>query len=117
MGKVGAGAAVIYFDDSAIEQIDAPIGAEEGDIAFEIQGESMLPLFLEGGIIVVRPVVDVDEVLRKRAVVKLKDGRRYFKTVIEGSRPGLFNLLSHNSEPILNVAIESAARFKAYVEP
>lgn len=117
MGYVGAGAQVFPFDADQLEEIEAPVGAQEGDLAFVIRGSSMAPLFLDGGLIVVRPTQDVSSALYKRAIVDLDDGRRLFKQIAPGSRPGLYTLLSHNDAPITDVRITSLARFRSYVEP
>lgn len=117
-GYVGAGEAVFTLGAQELEPIAAPPGAREGDLAFEIRGASMGD-FLNGGVIIVRPVEDLSQVLYRKAVVDLRDGRRFFKQVVPGSRPGRHTLLSltQAEPPIENVEVESAARFKVYIEP
>lgn len=117
MGYVGAGAVVIPFSAEALEDIETPVGAQEGDLAYIIRGSSMAPLFAEGGLIVVRPTDNVMDCLYKRAVVYLDDGRRLFKQLAPGSQSGLFTLLSHNDAPIVDVRVTEAQRFRAYIEP
>lgn len=117
-GEVGAGATVHYVDDDNIEMIDAPIGAQEGDLAFIVRGDSMGPAFRAGGVLIVRPLADAGLSVNHRAVVDLRDGRRLFKLVIPGSKPGLFTLVSHSgAAPIMDVELERAAKFCAYIEP
>lgn len=117
MGYVGAGAQVFPFDAEQLDEIDAPVGAQEGDVAFIIRGVSMGSVFSEGGLIVVRPCAEVSECLYRLAIVDLDDGRRLFKQVTPGSKPGLHTLLSQNDAPIVDVRVTAAARFRSYVEP
>lgn len=117
MGEVGAGAQVFVFADEVIEEIDAPIGAEDGDVAFVIRGDSWSPIFNEGGLLIVRPVQDFDEALFKRAVVTLDDGSRWFKTLLPGQVRGTYTLQALSGALIPNVRLTAAARFRAYIEP
>lgn len=117
MGEVGAGAQVFVFADEVIEEIDAPVGAEDGDVAFIIRGDSWAPVFNEGGLLVVRPVQDFNEALFKRAVVTLSDGSRWFKTLLPGQEPGTYTLQALSGALIPNVRVTAAARLRAYIEP
>ena len=73
--QAGAGG---FFDDGGFpagqgfDTIDLPAGPEEGSYALKVQGDSMLPLYRNGDVLIVRP----DASLRKgdRVVVKTKDG-------------------------------------------
>lgn len=116
MGYVGAGAEVFPLEETAIMETDVPPGATDGDVAFLIRGDSQYP-FLDGGLIVVRPVNAVHEVVNRLAVVDLDDGRRLFKQVTTGTLTGTFNLLSHNAAPIIGVRVIRAAAFRVYVDP
>ena len=117
MGEVGAGAQVFVFNDEVIEEIDAPVGAEDGDVAFVIRGDSWAPIFNEGGLLVVRPVEDITDALFRRAVVTLDDGSRWFKTLLPGQEAGTFTLQALSGALIPNVRVAAAARFRAYIEP
>ncbi|HSG94794.1 MAG TPA: helix-turn-helix transcriptional regulator [Afifellaceae bacterium] len=67
-----------FFEDggypagSGWDKIDLPALEEDGSYALEVQGDSMLPLYRDGDIIIVSPA----EKIRKgdRIVVKTKDG-------------------------------------------
>jgi phage repressor protein C with HTH and peptisase S24 domain len=73
--QAGAGG---FFDDGGFpagqgfDTIDLPAGPEEGSYALKVQGDSMLPLYRDGDVLVVRP----DASLRKgdRVVVKTRSG-------------------------------------------
>lgn len=67
-----------FFDDGGFpvgqgfETIDLPAGPEDGSYALKVQGDSMLPLYRNGDVLIVRP----DASLRKgdRVVVKTRSG-------------------------------------------
>lgn len=117
MGYVGAGATINAYAVDQIDEIEAPPGASEGDVAFVIRGVSMPP-FREGGMIIVKPVDNIEDALHRPAVVDLEDGRRFFKHLTRG-RNGLFTLLSFQGgePPIEDVRVTAAAKFRVYVEP
>lgn len=117
-GYVGAGAQVHAIGAQDLDYIDAPPGADDGDIAFELRGVSMPP-FREGGYVLARPVPDVSGVLGRLAVVDLEDGTRWFKQVMPSAVPGRHTLVSlqPGAEPMLDVRIVAVAKFHIYVEP
>lgn len=117
-GYVGAGAQVHALGAQDIDFVQAPPGAGDDDIAFEIRGASMPP-FREGGLILATPVLNVTDVLYRLAVVDLDDGTRWFKQVMPSATAGRFTLVSLASgfDPMPDVVIASAARFHVYVEP
>lgn len=67
-----------FFDDAGfpvgqgLEEIDAPPGSGEGAYALQVQGDSMMPLYRDGDILIVQPGAS----LRKgdRVVAKTRDG-------------------------------------------
>lgn len=117
-GYVGAGAQVHAIGAQDLDYIDAPPGADDDDIAFELRGVSMPP-FREGGYVLARPVPDVSDVLGRLAVVDLDDGTRWFKQVMPSAVPGRHTLVSlqPGAEPMLDVRIVAVAKFHIYVDP
>lgn len=67
-----------FFDDAGfpvgqgLEEIDAPAGSGEGAYALQVQGDSMMPLYRDGDILIVQPGAS----LRKgdRVVAKTRGG-------------------------------------------
>jgi repressor LexA len=112
MGRVGAGA-VIEPDQEQVPpdglgDIELPFQIDEGTIAFEVMGDSMLPKYESGDIIVVfrdqrHPI---SSFYGEEAVVRLKTGERYLKTVERGKSSSLVNLTSFNAKPINGVKVE-----------
>ena len=105
IGKIGAGQEVRPLDDLN-EMVELSIGAATE--AFEVTGDSMLPVARHGDIIVAAGPGAIRDLIGIECVVDLDDGRRFFKTIERGSAPELFTLLSYNAEPIRDVRIVAA---------
>ncbi|TCR01087.1 XRE family transcriptional regulator [Neorhizobium sp. JUb45] len=110
MGYVGAGAEIMpEFEQTppeGLEQIEVPFPLPDDMIAFEIRGDSMLPVFKDKSVIIVyreqkRPL---SAFYGEEAAVRTSDGRRFIKTIMRGSTG--VNLLSWNAAPIEDVQIE-----------
>jgi len=76
-------------------------------IAFVVEGLSMWPKYEEGDYVIVYAdqTQSTEQYLGKYAAVETEDGRRYFKQIKTGSRPGLYRLESTNAPPIHDVSI------------
>ncbi len=94
--QAGAGG---YFDDAGFpvgqgwEMVDLPAQAKEGSYALQVQGDSMLPLYRDGDVLIVEP----NATLRKgdRVVVRTVGGEVMAKVLVR-STPKLVELLSLN---------------------
>ena len=120
IGRVGAGAEVLPFDDHAkgdgFYEIDCPRGLDpKNTVAVEVVGASMEPLVQEGWVLFYdrSPEPSPSTVVGKLCVVKLDDGRTMVKQVKRSPEPGLYNLFSLNAPPIEDAALEWAAPVKA----
>ena len=76
--------------------------------ASELAGDSMLPKYENGDVIVVyreqrHPLASF---FGEEAVVRLKTGQRYLKTIERGKSPSSVNLTSFNAKPISGVKLE-----------
>ena len=112
MGRVGAGA-VIEPDNEQVPpeglgEIDLPFPIEEELVAFEVSGDSMLPKYENGDVIVCyrEQRHPLSSFYGEEAAVKLKTGERYLKTIERGKGTGLVNLSSFNAKPINGVKLE-----------
>ncbi|WP_291865686.1 XRE family transcriptional regulator [Bradyrhizobium sp.] len=112
MGRVGAGAAIEpeyeQVPPEGLGEVELPFPISEETIAFEVAGDSMLPKYENGDVIVVykeqrHPVTSF---YGEEAAVRLKTGERYLKTIERGKSATLVNLTSFNAKPINGVKLE-----------
>ena len=112
MGRVGAGAVIEpeheQVPPEGLGEIELPFPISEETIAFEVAGDSMLPKYENGDVIVVfreqrHPITSF---YGEEAAVRLKTGERYLKTIERGKSPALVNLTSFNAKPIAGVKLE-----------
>ena len=112
MGRVGAGASIEpeheQVPPEGLGEVELPFPITEETIAFEVSGDSMLPKYENGDVIVVyrdqrHPL---SSFYGEEAAVRLKSGERYLKTIERGNSQGTVNLKSFNAKPINGVKLE-----------
>jgi len=112
MGRVGAGAVIEPEHEQVpaegLGEIELPFPIGEETIAFEVAGDSMLPKYENGDIIVVyrEQRHPVSSFYGEEAAVRLKTGERYLKIIERGKTHALVNLTSFNAKPINGVKLE-----------
>ena len=112
MGRVGAGAVIEPENEQVppegLGEVELPFPILEETIAFEVAGDSMLPKYENGDVIVVyreqhHPLASF---FGEEAAVRLKSGERYLKTIERGKSANAVNLTSFNAKPINGVKLE-----------
>jgi repressor LexA len=112
MGRVGAGAAIEpeheQVPPEGLGEVELPFPISEETVAFEVAGDSMLPKYENGDVIVVyrEQRHPVSSFYGEEAAVRLKTGERYLKTIDRGKSSTVVNLTSFNAKPITGVKLE-----------
>lgn len=111
MGEIGAGAEISpeyeQVPEGGLETIEVPFYLPDEMVAFRVRGDSMLPRYDDGDLIVVwrEQRRATQSFLGEEVAVRTGSGMRYLKTLQRGAA-GLFNLQSWNARLIENVELE-----------
>lgn len=110
-GRVGAGSEVLAIDDGGNDTVSAPAQAKPGTVAVEVSGESMFPAYESGTLLYYSRILPPRELVNRRAVVQLGDGRIFVKIVRAGSTGSTWNLqsLNPNYADMVDEVVEWAA--------
>jgi phage repressor protein C with HTH and peptisase S24 domain len=96
--QAGAGG---FFDDAGFpvghgwEMVELPAGTREGAYALQVQGESMLPLYRDGDVLIIDPAARVKN--GDRVVVRTRSGEVMAKILVKRGQKAL-ELLSVNPD-------------------
>lgn len=123
MGYIGAGAEIDpefeQVPENGIDQVELPFQYAGDVLGFIVRGDSMLPRYEEGTVIVVyrEQTRSTISLVGEIAAVRTQDNRRFLKMLKAGGRPNTFNLESFNARPIENVRIAWASEVVGTVSP
>jgi repressor LexA len=112
MGRVGAGAVIEpeyeQVPPEGLGSIELPFPIAEETLAFEVVGDSMLPKYENGDVIVVYKEQrhPLSSFFGEEAAVRLKTGERYLKTIERGKGANQVNLTSFNAKAINGVKLD-----------
>ncbi|XBQ17405.1 MAG: XRE family transcriptional regulator [Oceanicaulis sp.] len=111
--SVRAGGELCAMDDHAkgagLDEVEAPPGCPDNAVAVVVRGDSCRPELNPGDTLIYWRHLPPEDLLFRRAVVALTDGRRFIKTITPGSAPSRFTLTSPNASPLADQDIEWAA--------
>lgn len=111
MGRIGAGGSIDPEHEQVpvdgLYTVDLPFTVPDGIEGFEVDGESMLPVYKPGDVILVwrdqkRPT---DTFLGEEAAVLTDKGYRAIKEIQRGRSLSVYNLASYNAKLIEDVRI------------
>lgn len=111
MGRIGAGGSIEpeyeQVPVDGLSSVDLPFAVPDGISGLEVSGDSMLPAYRDGDVILVwdeqkRPTRDF---IGEEAAVQTEDGIRALKEVQRGRSSAFYNLYSHNARLIEDVKI------------
>lgn len=98
-GKVGAGQEIYAVeDDDPTQTAEAPANAKPNTVAVMVSGDSMYPAYEDGAVLFYSRLLPPENMVNRRAVVQLTDGRIFVKIVRPGSTPNVWTLQSINSQ-------------------
>lgn len=112
MGRIGAGGDIEPDYEQVVADelgtVRVPIALPGELIAFEVNGDSMMPRYDAGDIVVVwaEQKRATETFYGEEAAVRTKNGRRYLKTITQGRTRAYVTLTSWNAKPIENVKLE-----------
>jgi phage repressor protein C with HTH and peptisase S24 domain len=106
MGRIGAGAEIEpdfeQMPPDGIDQVELPFAVPADMIGFMVKGDSMLPKYDDGDVVVVHREQQrsTTSLIGEEAAVRTQEGRRYLKRIMPGSRRNSFYLESTNARTI-----------------
>lgn len=109
-GVIGAGQEV--WPDGDYEDTESALATGAAE-AFRVKGDSMLPVAREGDVLFFGRRRNPKNLIGRECIVELEDGRRFFKILRHGRKPGFYNLDSYNAPGIDDVKITAAGELLA----
>lgn len=110
-GYIGAGGEVLAEEFGGDETVEAPAEAAPETVAARVRGTSMYPTFQDGWLIYWSKQLAPDAMMNTIVVAQLEDNRIMVKTIMPGSKPGLWNLVSvnPNTPPMIDQVVRWVA--------
>lgn len=120
MGFIGAGGAISpeyeQVPPEGLSEIEAPFPLPDDAIAFQVEGTSMWPRYDPGDIIICRNRnSDPLSLIGVEVAVRTNKNIRYLKRILHGRARDLFDLESHNAEPIRGVKVAWVSEVHAVI--
>lgn len=110
MGMIGAGGSITpeyeQVPEEGLSEIETPFPLPDDAIAFRVEGNSMWPRYDPGDVVICRSrQSDPLSLIGVEVAVRTSRGQRYLKRILRGNARDLYDLESHNAEPIRGVRV------------
>lgn len=111
MGFIGAGAEIDpefeQVPPDGLAQVELPFVVPEDMIGFKVRGDSQLPKYSDGDVIVVprEQRLATSDLIGEEAAIRTYDGHRFLKRIMPGPRAHTYNLESANARTIVGARI------------
>lgn len=120
MGMIGAGGVISpeyeQVPPEGLSEIEAPFPLPDDAIAFQVEGNSMWPRYDPGDIVICRSRnADPLSLIGVEVAVRTAKNLRYLKRILRGKARDLYDLESHNAEPIRGVRVVWVSEVHAVV--
>ena len=122
MGYIGAGSeidpTVEQIPPEGFNQVEIPFSMPNAMIGFEVSGDSMLPYYDAGDVVVCfrDQRRNASSYIGKEVAVRTADDKRYLKRLRKGHKRGTYNLESSNARTIEDVQLEWIGEIVAIVK-
>ncbi len=123
MGWIGAGGDISpeyeQVPVDGLEQVELPLSLGDNVIGFQVRGDSMLPKYADGAVILVHreQIRGITSLIGDEVAVRTYDNKRYLKVLMPGKKEHTYNLESFNARTILDVRIAWASEIVAMIPP
>lgn len=119
-GKIVGGGAIDVStsqeDPSVQYEIELAVRVPDATVAYQVVGESMMPVYRPDTVIICRAhTQDIEPLVGKELAVATVEHGRMLKTVHRGSKPGLYDLASFNASTMRDIRLEWVARIAAII--
>ena len=119
-GRIVGGGAIdvsTVQDEPGVEyEIELSVRVPDATVAYQVVGESMMPVYRPDTVIICRAhTQDIEPLVGKELAVATVDHGRMLKTVHRGSKVGHYDLESFNASTMRDVRLEWVARIAAII--
>lgn len=119
-GKIVGGGAIDVSteqDEPGVEyEIELSVRVPDATVAYQVVGESMMPVYRPDTVIITRAhTQNIEPLVGKELAVATVEHGRMLKVVHHGSKPGHYDLESFNATTMRDVRLEWVARIAAII--
>jgi hypothetical protein len=95
---------------TAITPTEIPPGVAGDWVPYRVDGDGNYPAYRDGDVLFVQRRQGAPaNYLNRECLVTLPSGERFVRTILRGTRAGLFVLMGFNNPPMIDVEVSAAA--------